>query len=823
MERIERRLIEPISERKIFAVGETYYRLEDYFIKKLEEIFLKRGLLLLIFGFLLGRAYILSTLTPFGLPFLAAIFIIRNRYLPIVFIGVISGSLSVSLASSFYQLGIIFFFFILNKVFRPFIKNSIKTIPYFVFISIAVGKMVWFQLENGQFHPYYLLMTFVEAGLGFILTLIFMQCIPLLSISRRRQSLKTEEIVCMIILLASMMTGTIAWQIYDLSLANILARYLVLIFAFTAGAAIGSTVGVVTGLIFGLASIDTFPEMSLLAFSGLLGGLLKDGKRIGVAIGLLIATLLIGMYSGGNGSLTSTLYESLMAIMIFFLTPKNFTSAIAKYIPGTQEYSFEQQQYLRKMRDVTAQRVEQFSSIFLALSKSFGKQERLEEGDDAEIDYFLSNVTENTCQTCFKKENCWVHHFNETYDLMKTMMKEMNEEGAVSKKTKRGWEKHCIRSPKVIDTIQKELHYYQANQKLKEKVRETRKLVADQLFGVSKVMGNFADEIQKERENLDKQEEQILEALRAFGIDVGHVEIYSLEQGNVDIEITIPYCDGMGQSEKLIAPLLSDILKETIIVQSEECAPFPHEDCRATFRSAKAYIVDIGVAHAAVDGGFLSGDSYTTIELGTGKYAVAISDGMGNGERAHHESNETLVLLKKLLQSGIDEEIAIKSINSILSLRTTEEIFATLDLAIIDLQDAKAKFLKIGSSPSFIKRGEKVIKIQASNLPIGIVQDFEVDVVSEQLKAEDLLIMMSDGVFESPSPKQVGNNDLWFKRKISELKTDDPEEVADLLLEEVIRTRSGVINDDMTVIVAKIKHNNPKWKTIPIQSLKKWA
>ncbi|WP_042761665.1 SpoIIE family protein phosphatase, partial [Streptococcus sobrinus] len=71
---------------------------------------------------------------------------------------------------------------------------------------------------------------------------------------------------------------------------------------------------------------------------------------------------------------------------------------------------------------------------------------------------------------------------------------------------------------------------------------------------------------------------------------------------------------------------------------------------------------------------------------------------------------------QKILQSGIDEEIAIKSINSILSLRTTEEMFTTLDLAMVDLRDASAKFLKIGAIPSFVKRGNNVIKIEASNL-----------------------------------------------------------------------------------------------------------
>lgn len=220
-------------------------------------------------------------------------------------------------------------------------------------------------------------------------------------------------------------------------------------------------------------------------------------------------------------------------------------------------------------------------------------------------------------------------------------------------------------------------------------------------------------------------------------------------------------------------------------------------------------------------GGFVSGDSYTMIEIGAGKYALAISDGMGNGERAYLESKETLNLLKKILQSGIDEEVAIKSINSILSLRTTDEVYATLDLAIVDLQDAKSKFIKVGSTPSFIKRGDQVIKVQASNLPIGIIQEFEVDVVSEQLKAGDLLIMMSDGIFEGP--RHIENIDLWLKRKILELQTDDPQAVADIIMEEVIRSSDGYIDDDMTVLVAKIKHNNPKWKPIPAISLRKGA
>ena len=82
-----------------------------------------------------------------------------------------------------------------------------------------------------------------------------------------------------------------------------------------------------------------------------------------------------------------------------------------------------------------------------------------------------------------------------------------------------------------------------------KQIQESRKIVAEQLFGVSEVMGNFANEIIKERENNERQEEQLLDAMQSIGLEVENIEIYSLDKGNADIDVTIPYCDGMGQCE----------------------------------------------------------------------------------------------------------------------------------------------------------------------------------------------------------------------------------------------------------------------------------
>lgn len=127
---------------------------------------------------------------------------------------------------------------------------------------------------------------------------------------------------------------------------------------------------------------------------------------------------------------------------------------------------------------------------------------------------------------------------------------------------------------------------------------ESKKFVAEQLQGVSDVMEDFAKEILKEREHHEKQEIQIVHALKSIGIELEKLDVYRLDKGNVDIEITALFYDYRGEGEKLIAPVLSDILNETIVVKEEDISPFPNGYSFLAFGSAKEYTVETGVAHA---------------------------------------------------------------------------------------------------------------------------------------------------------------------------------------------------------------------------------
>jgi len=157
-------------------------------------------------------------------------------------------------------------------------------------------------------------------------------------------------------------------------------------------------------------------------------------------------------------------------------------------------------------------------------------------------------------------------------------------------------------------------------------------------------------------------------------------------------------------------------------------------------------------------------------------------------------------------------QFAIKSVNSVLLLRSADEMYTTIDLALIDMYTAQTTFLKIGSTPSFLKRGKEVITIMANNLPVGILQEIDVDLVSVQLLPGDILIIMTDGIYDAPGP--TVNKELWMRRIINDIQAETPQDFADCLLETVVRHHHGDIIDDMTVIVTRIEKYKPEWSTV---------
>lgn len=436
---------------------------------------------------------------------------------------------------------------------------------------------------------------------------------------------------------------------------------------------LGASVGVITGLILSLADMSAVYQMSLLAFAGMLAGMLREGKRAGVALGMLLGSSILSIYLGGPGDVMNSLWETCAAIVLFMLTPKSLMTAISKYVPGTQDHTKSQHEYAKRIRDITAERVTRFSQVFRQLSRSFDQMSGAGEPVQKEggMDHFMNAVAEGTCASCFKRTQCWDAKFIQTYKYMTDVMSTIEGNPEISgKQIPVEWNRVCSKPEEVLEVMRAQYGLHQHNMQWKRQIIDSRQLVAEQLSGVSQVMEDLAKEIQRESEEMVQQEEQIRDALESLGLSIHSIEIINLEAGNVEIEIVHAYTRGFDECRKMIAPLISDVLDEHIAVLHETMTDPRQGLATVTFGSAKTFEVTTGVAAAAKGGDVMSGDSFSTVELGNGTFAVALSDGMGNGERARMESSAALNILEQLLQSGMDEKLAIKSVNSVLMLRS---------------------------------------------------------------------------------------------------------------------------------------------------------
>jgi stage II sporulation protein E len=564
-------------------------------------------------------------------------------------------------------------------------------------------------------------------------------------------------------------------------------------------------------------------QIGLFAFSGLLAGLLRDVKKVGVGIGFALGTAILTVYVHELRAVLVALQETGLAFLLLLLTPKSFVDQVSRYVPGTHQHTLSQQDYARRIRELMAMRIREVSSVFSELSATFRQiSEAVDPPKDEVMNKTVELVAKQVCSECYLQAQCWEKNFFATYRALVDAVTEIEIEGSLPKgKAPGALKKFCVKSDHVVGSLNRTVEMTKRDMQWQAQLAESRDMVAGQLAGISQIMADLAQEIRKENHVSADHEEHIVAALEQLGLSIRSVDIISLDEGKVEIEVTSTGVTSADEGEKLIAPLLSEIIGENIVVSNKRYWE-DENGVTMTLSSAKVFHIETGVASAAKDGRLLCGDSFTALDVGNGKFAVAVSDGMGNGERAMQESSAAIRLLQQLLKAGFDEQLAIKTVNSVLLLRSKDEVFTTLDLALIDLFTAKTEFLKIGSAPSFIKRGNQVLSISGANVPIGILQEIDIQTVEEELQEGDLLILMSDGIFDAP--KHTDDKEGWLKKRIEDFQSDDPQEIADLLVELAVRINHGKIIDDMTVMVAKVEKYKPEWATIRlpgVQSLKR--
>ncbi|MCB6993405.1 SpoIIE family protein phosphatase [bacterium 210820-DFI.6.37] len=198
----------------------------------------------------------------------------------------------------------------------------------------------------------------------------------------------------------------------------------------------------------------------------------------------------------------------------------------------------------------------------------------------------------------------------------------------------------------------------------------------------------------------------------------------------------------------------------------------------------------------------ISGDSYLWEELPGGKFAVVLSDGMGKGKTAAAESSLAVNTVIKLLKAGLEVELVLKLLNSILLLNAENEIFSTIDLGIFNGKNGKMKFYKIGAATTFIKRKDRVETLTVSAMPMGIVDGLKIDYVTVNLNPGDEVIMISDGVTDSRREDLTMD---WLQDTIRKIRSRDPQTMCDLIINKAVENYGIKEKDDLTVLTIGIQ------------------
>ena len=141
-----------------------------------------------------------------------------------------------------------------------------------------------------------------------------------------------------------------------------------------------------------------------------------------------------------------------------------------------------------------------------------------------------------------------------------------------------------------------------------------------------------------------------------------------------------------------------------------------------------------------------------------------------------------------------------------LLLKSSEEIFSTLDLGIIDLKKGRLETVKMGACSTYISRENKDVDlISSSSLPVGILSEINLDRHNVKVKNGDYIIMVSDGIVDAGKNNDFGEN--WLIYFLKKLNTNNPKEIANQILDRALELQLGAVDDDMTVLVTKVISN----------------
>lgn len=768
----------------------------------IQDLLSKNNIFLLPLALLLGRGEIMGGMMPFGLAFYAATAGMEGSRI-LTAIVVLFGMFLSGAKDQIYiaTVGMILF----NGFCMLFSRVKIKSNYKYALIGVAsamVPLLVTVYLQG--FLLFDLLQALTYVAIVFSLVFIFRKALPVIQEIKSRKGFTSEEMISIGILSSLALSGFGELQIAGLGVKNILCVVVILMFSFKCGPAVGASIGVTIGMIVSLSSSVTPLVIGTYALCGLLAGVLRSLGKVGSGLGFVLGNAILTIYLNGASEVMVHLKEISSAVLIFIIIPGNIIESVAGAFSNEAHNFLDKKGYSLRIKEITVDKLNKFSSAFKELSKTFGEiSQTAVVTDKQDITGMFDRIADKVCKDCSLCLHCWDRNFYSTYQVMFKIMERLDTKGHIEEEDiPEYFLGRCERINDFIAAVNNVYEIFKVDLVWKSRIGESRGVVSQQLDGLSRVISNLASEINVDIHFKKEMEDDLLIELNRAGVKVSEVIVFENKSDKFEINVFHKGCGGNRNCSTSIEKIVSQLVGRKMTRDAGECYQRSVAGgCALKLVEEEELKITTGVAKISKEQESVSGDSYTFLRTGDGKYIAAISDGMGTGHRAATQSRAAINLLEQFMESGFDKDTAIKLINSILVLKSSEDNFATIDMSVIDLYNGDVEFVKIGAAPTYIKRGDNIEAIKSASLPAGILSNIEIELTKKKLDNGDIVVMASDGVvdaFKKPA------NSVSLMQFMSELNSVNPQQFADAIMEEAYSRSKGTPQDDMLVLIAKV-------------------
>ena len=710
--------------------------------------------------------------------------------------------------------------------------NERRKVGKNLIIATLIVKIV--PIAFGTFYVYDLLIGIMQSVVVFIFYKIFVNSITVIREFNYKKVFSIEELMGASMTIAIALSALTPVHFFGFSLKNILCIFIVLILGWKNGMLVGATGGITTGIVLGI--IDSGDPIMIAAFAicGLLAGLFSRFGKPGVIIGFVLGNTVLTYVSNGNVVPIILFQEILIASLGLLLVPKRVEIVIddmftnSKLLPETTSRALEgSKETIRKLTNISETISELAQSYTQTAATVLDDEMTKIEKENEEI--FKNELHSNIEDM---EDNLLYEELYYSDEIVSDIFKSLLMNTRITKKQLieifsnhndyiLGYDKSEADEgdneniEKDISEMIKKINYSYKTSKMnfvyKKKIEENNKNVSAQLQGVSDMIAEVADELEdSQNDEIDeykKEKEQIIQLLKQKQVNINEIYIKREDTGRYMVTVYQKNCDDADGNEcpyKAIGQIVSRVLNEKMNLSGQVCGLRKGQDiCKFSYMSKDKMNLQIGIAKSTKNGSPVSGDTSTQTRLEDGKYLIALSDGMGSGPEARKSSKIAIKMLERLLTSGFKKDTSIKLINSTLaSTMKEEDMYATLDVAVLDLYAENMEFVKNGACPTYVKRNKEVQVLKSISMPTGIIDNIELIEYDKDIQKGDIIVMCSDGIIESNSDYQ--NKELWLKYLLEEINTDDVQKIADIVISEAIDNDFGKEKDDMTVIVAKV-------------------